>query len=165
MAEHTYTVSMAIHTHAHAHTNTYSPNYPGQWLPVGGEANCFFPLPCADTKPSGCALKIDQLCVPVLSPLATAYLHKSLFWECHPARVKGGERLIWRSSVLRCAVRPVSVFGSIIVIYAQSSVTSERQRERKRDRGRGSKREGGRAREGERVPVLHHWLIYFVCFE
>lgn len=139
MAEHTYTGSTAIHKHTHTQTHI-PPNYPGQWLPAG-EANCLFPLPRADTEPSGCALKIDQLCVPVLSPLATAYLHKSLFWECHPARVKRGERLIWRSSELCRAVRPVSVFGSIIVIYAQPSVTSERQRERKRDR----KREGGRA--------------------
>lgn len=93
MAEHTNTVSMGhAHTCTHAHKHTF-PNYPGQWLPVG-EANCLFPLPRADTEPSGCALKIDQLCVPVLSPLATAYLHKSLFWECHPARVKRGERLI-----------------------------------------------------------------------
>lgn len=40
-------------------------------------------------------------------------LHQSLFWECHSARVKRRERLIWRSSlyraVLHCAVRPVSV--------------------------------------------------------
>lgn len=128
------------------HTNTHPLNYPGHWLTVGGEASCLFPLPGADTEPPGCALKIDQLCVPVLSPLATAYPHKSLFWECHPARVKRGERLIGRSSVLHRAVRPVSVSGSIIVIYAQPSVTRESRRHT----------QGVRESGWCRVPVLHH---------
>lgn len=111
MVEHTWTPT---HTHTLLITQVTGSLQEHNNLP--------FSLPCADTKPPGYALKIHQLCVLVPSHLATAYLHQSLFWKCHSARVKRGARLIWRSVyAVPCfsmqSDQSVSL-ASIIVIYA-----------------------------------------------